>query len=176
MLSNLSRKGFRNGISVSDKVIYGIGMVSYQWSCIENFIDIWILNTRGQPAEAILGNQSTFMQRAKLLRDTVHQQATEPWRTRLIRIIDQITGTKGERDRIIHHLWALDGERPSVTNIRPSSKEDVWKIDYPKLRAVALKLDAHRHSLIAVQLEACASSDGPKTIENAWRHITRSDD
>jgi hypothetical protein len=171
MLS-VNRKGFKLEIPLSDKELWGIGMVSYQWSQTEFFVDAFLRSALGERFGDEVDSRASFIRRANLLRNTIQGEAKEPWRTALVSALDHITGIKIDRDRIIHQTWSEDmSGNVGVTGIAKGKlKGKDWNIDHVKLREVAMKIE-HAHSSMFLPLMNAVGLGKP-IFEAAWELIT----
>ena len=56
----VNRKGFKFNMPISDKEIWGIGLVTYQWSLLEHTIDNWTNAATGQTLRRSAGQRASF--------------------------------------------------------------------------------------------------------------------
>lgn len=168
-----NRKGFTLGMPVSDNELWGIGLVSYQWSRLEHIIGLWTaVSFGGKAPQRSPGQRASFKERAQLLRETVEANAVEPWRARMVALVNQATGMQAERDKIIHWLWSEDDrERVGVADW-VGGNPGTWAIDYAKLREIALKIDAISGGFFKLALETGRrpSAEG-MLLSVAWQRI-----
>lgn len=137
-----NRKGFKIAMPISDREIWGIGLVTYQWSALEHTIDNWTNVATGSAITRSAGQRASFKERANFLRETVTAKAVEPAKSDLTNLIDRAKAMQSERDKVVHWLWSQDElQRPGVLEWRNKGKWGTWKADYGKLRHIALKID-----------------------------------
>jgi hypothetical protein len=171
-----NRAGFKIGVLPSDNILWAIGMIAYQWSALENDLDVWLGVAGITPPSRAAGQRASFKERARLFRQTVEERAAEPARSQLLAIIDRTTGMQAERDKIIHRNWgAPDGERLNdIRNFQFGGKKgiDDWRITYAKLREIALKIDELRADLYQLVFRYGKRADAEGFLQsNAWRRI-----
>lgn len=172
-----SRKGFRFGIPLGDNIIWAIGMIAYQWSSLENDIDLWIGATGTVSPSRQAGQRASFKERARLLRQLAEERAVEPGRSQLTSIIDRATGMQIERDEVIHRRWGAPSDS-QLDDLRlfeqhRARRSDERRIDYQRLRDTALKIDTLRADLAQLIFTYGKRDDAEGFLLSvAWQRIS----
>ncbi|SDP92640.1 hypothetical protein SAMN05428967_4490 [Phyllobacterium sp. YR620] len=139
MMLTANRKGFRMMPAISDNEIFGIGLVSFNWAALENLIEL--LNATATAEQQVNYQRSSFVERVQRLKKEAKAQLNEKWATRLTSALDMVLSVKGHRDQVVHWMWSEDKDgNPGVSNMG-SPRFIERRIDYGKLKEIALQID-----------------------------------
>jgi hypothetical protein len=176
--------GFAQGVTLSDRQLYAIGLVASLWALVEFFVVcIGQGLAQNDPAKkAEFDGSVAFRRRSRLLRAMVEVEIIEPWRTELLAILNRAGEVEHERDKIIHSVWGGPpvGERETgeSTQIMGGGYAGrtffKWKLTYTGAMEVARKIDAIAADLVQFQIKATGSPNF--TTESALQRIRRKPD
>jgi len=175
---------FAQGIPLSDRQLYAIGLVASLWALVEFFVVCFGQElAKSDPAKkAEFDSRIAFRHRARMLRTMVEAELIEPWRSQLLTILNRAGEVEHERDKIIHSVWGGPpvGERPAdeSTQILGGGYAGrtffKWKLTYGGAMEVVKKLDAIAADFVEFQIKAAGSNNF--TTETALQRIRRTQD
>lgn len=167
-----ARNPFTAKPAISDNQIFAIGAVCYQWSQLENHIDMWIKAATGSSFDSGKGQRTSFGERVRHLRSVVSTSVSEPWKAQIDRVLGLALDQKGQRDRVVHWQWGVDErERPGVANW-VAGKPDVWSVDYGRVIKIAKDSEALTLSLQMIILENGRNdANSMILLSQAWKKI-----
>lgn len=127
--------------AISDNEIIGIGLVSFNWAILENQIDHLNDVASGEQQIVVNNQRSSLVERVRHLKKETKEQLDEPWASRIIGALDTVLSVKGQRDQVVHWLWGEDKNGDSGVSNMGSPRYIQRRIDYGKLREIALQID-----------------------------------
>jgi hypothetical protein len=160
----------------TDDQLWGLGLVAYVWTALENDLDMWVYwaNQNKMPVTED-GKRIGFRSRARYLKKLVKEQVLEPFRQPFVDCIDGILGVQEERDRLIHWLWGQNSEGEiSVADWKEPKKgpngmfeQREWKVDMDTMVKLATKADGYRATLGEFMFTHGKSEHGFR-LSHAW--------
>jgi hypothetical protein len=171
-MQTIIRNEFKIEIPASDEVLWGFGVIVYEWTCLENELDLWVYTANGSEVPNKDGKPVGFKSRVRLLKEIVQAEVLEPHKTEFVSTIDGTLGMQFERDRLVHWLWGDDGHgNMGVTDWRKKPQMPEWNFDLKKLVGIAKKIDGFRARLMHISLQN-GEKDGLILQSVAWQRIS----
>lgn len=150
--------------------IWALGLVVFEWTALENELDLWTYIANGSVVPDKDGPRLGFKRRAHLLKEIVRRDVQEPHKSNFVSIIDRVLGVQAERDKLVHWLWGDSEGGIGVADWRSHFKTPDWNFDFKRLVAVSQKIDGLRNELIQIALQN-GEKDGVIFQSNAWHRI-----
>lgn len=172
MLS-INRKGFRTMPAITDNEIAGIGLVAHNWSHLEFHLDVLVNVAGGKPFNSGKGQRASFIERARYVKDEAVKQLKPQWAARLRKIVDDALSLKNQRDQAIHGLWGEKDGRIGLTVMDQGKAGQQRRIEYGRLREIALQIDAINVRFFELAIESCSQANAEfNTATEAWKAMS----
>jgi hypothetical protein len=145
-----SRKDFKSFPAPSDRQLWAIGVVAVAWSYFESHLHTAataIFDDEPETKEKF--EQMRSMQtRLNMVQAGIDAKMIEPHRSRFLTLLKDARDCQQMRDRIIHGTWNSVGDDPisdpqsdRVFNWLKPRHTYEWKLDFGKIKGVALRID-----------------------------------
>ncbi|MGN8152691.1 hypothetical protein DXT90_16270 [Agrobacterium tumefaciens] len=168
----INRKGFKVMPAITDNELAGIGLVAHNWSQLEGLIDVLIVQAGGQPFESGKGSRASFVERARYLKSEIATQIRLEWATPLTNILNDALSVKTHRDQIVHGVWGKENDAMGVSVLQRGKAASSRRIEYSKLRDIALQIDHITAHLMEIIISSCEKHRCEVfTVSEAWRVI-----
>lgn len=160
-----------------DRMLEAIGTVAVKWSALEFQIDniLYWASSPHDPSVTRILNSYGVQQRWEHLKGTLRRDYPHhPGTPRLIVLVDRALSIKGERDAIIHGLYAAPTSAASkaeavIFTLKSHKSRPDWPISRPRVLEAAQKVDVLLAELINHLLDH-GEKLGNSILPNAWRH------
>jgi len=162
------------------KLLEAIGTVTVKWSALEFLLDnmlFWASDPADTKTADLMSGGSTRARWGTLKDILRREHGARPGTAGMISLVDDALSIKGERDQIVHGIYADHRANPSpetavAITLKRHKVRTEWPVTRPRILAAAAKIDALVARITNHQL-AHGERLGNSILPNAWRHKDR---
>jgi hypothetical protein len=159
------------------KMLEAIGTVAVKWSALEFQIDnilYWASSPHDAEVQRILNGQGVQQRWDRLKKILREEYTSQPGTSKLMSLIDRGLSIKGERDRIMHGLYAAPDSPNAkaeavILALKNHKVRAEWPVTRPRVLDAANKIDRLLSEIINHLLDH-GERIGNSILPNAWRH------
>jgi hypothetical protein len=186
MIPTNARKKFQFNVAPSDRQLWAIGMVSVQWTYIEQMVKVFVHamtdeNDPNDPVREQFDSTRSMQIHLDQWEELTRKHIQISWQHPILELIKETRQVQDMRDKVVHGTWGgKEGEgEPSIEEAYGAFSWGApghpfsWKLDYQGILKVALRIDGLHHRMFQFAF-GTVGEGGPTegfTVGSALRRI-----